>query len=178
MVTGIATPYVCPFCTYRVVLVVFDGFAIVVNVVLSVDVRPLSLAAVTWTVYDSLYFNGAFGIQLDPSGRISPSTRAPVESVTATSVTWPPATEIPISVLTGRSFASATGVIERLGGGACFTGLPPQPVTSNGAVATTATNTPARRGRFMIPTPFRMPARHILGAERVREPHVWRANCP
>ena len=85
-------------------------FAIVVNVVFCVVVRPESPVAVTSAVYVREFFNGRVGTQLDPSSRGSAGTCTPLSSVSRTAVIFPPATVAPTSALIGTSLVRSAGV--------------------------------------------------------------------
>ena len=93
-------------------------FAIVVNVVFCVVVRPESPVAVTSAVYVREFCNGRVGTQPDPSSRGSAGTCVPLSSVSRTAVTFPPVTAVPTSALIGTSRVRSAGVSVTVGAGA------------------------------------------------------------
>ena len=117
--TGMATPYVLPSKRYIPEPISLPGRPIVVNEVVLVSTVPSAAVAVTVAVYEVSYFSGDAGTQVEASSRRSPLTAdfAP-SAVSLTSVTLPPLTDVPISVLTGRRLAPTFGVIARLSGSA------------------------------------------------------------
>jgi hypothetical protein len=122
---------------------------------------------VTDAVYAVEKARGAAGTHVVPSSRRAPSTRVPPALVTETSVISPLATEMPISLETGRSFAPLSGVIARetgVGGGPDVAREPSGPVAVPVHAASAATTMTAMapvltgwlylRPRIPLPPPY------------------------
>jgi hypothetical protein len=87
------------------------GLPIVVNDVVLVLLVPSVPFAVTVAVYLVDQASGAAGTQEERSSRSEPGTRLPPASVSATSVTSPLWTVVPISVVIGWPAAPVPGVM-------------------------------------------------------------------
>lgn len=141
-------------------------FAIVVNVVFCVVVRPESPVAVTSAVYVREFFNGRVGTQLDRSSRGSAGTCAPLSSVSRTAVIFPPATVAPTSALIGTPLVRSAGVRVTDGPAAAFFPCPGfaasrwpavQAPMTNGVAAMVTANSVNRRLTSIFRTPFPVP---------------------